>query len=60
MGKIANEICLLQLEEGLTLSELFKKYPHLEKLQFIELQEEQEKIQLEKFTNKKNKKLLLD
>jgi|TARA_E500000305_G_C3947076_1_gene200329 hypothetical protein len=59
MGKVRNEIEKIQLEEGLALTEVFKKYPHLETLQFLELKEENESYKLEKL-NKKPKKLLLD
>tara|TARA_B100000287_G_scaffold170457_1_gene160810 strand:- start:2422 stop:2586 length:165 start_codon:yes stop_codon:yes gene_type:complete len=54
MGKVAKEIKRIQIEENLTLPELFEKYPHLAKLQLEELLEEKE-------TNlKEEKKLLLD
>lgn len=54
MGKVAQEIKRIQIEENLTLPELFEKYPHLAKLQLEELLEEKE-------TNlKEEKKLLLD
>ena len=54
MGKVAQEIKRIQIEENLTLTELFEKYPHLAKLQLEELLEEKE-------TNlKEEKKLLLD
>ena len=40
MGKIANEIKKIQVEECLTLPQVFEKYPHLSTLQFQELNEE--------------------
>ena len=43
MGKIANEIKKIQVEEKLTLPEVFKKYPHLSRLQLEELLEENPK-----------------
>jgi hypothetical protein len=52
MGKVAEMILELQKDEGLTLPELFKKYPDLAKLQY----EEQLK---ENSNNKKSKKQLL-
>lgn len=54
MGKISKQIKEIQLNEGLTLSEVFKKYPYLEKLQFEEITEEESLI-----NESKNKKLLL-
>ena len=51
MGKIAKEIERIQIEEKLTLPELFKKYPHLAKLQLEEVLEEKKL--------KESKKLLL-
>ena len=54
LGKVAKGIKRIQIEENLTLPELFEKYPHLAKLQLEELLEEKE-------TNlKEEKKLLLD
>ena len=55
MGKINEEIKRLQKEENLTLPQLFEKYPHLARLQFDEMKEEQ-------LSEDKNKqlKLLLD
>ena len=50
MGKIASEIKRIQIEEKLTLPELFAKYPHLARLQLEELLEE---------NTKEKKKLLL-
>jgi len=62
VGKIAEQIQKIQIEENITLLELFKKYPHLSELQHIELMEERD--QKESFTSNKNKKkqmkLLLD
>jgi hypothetical protein len=43
VGKIANEIKKIQVEENLTLPEVFEKYPHLAKLQLEELIEENPK-----------------
>ena len=40
MGKIASEIKRIQMEENLTLPQLFEKYPHLARLQFEEMKEE--------------------
>ena len=55
MGKVNEEIKRLQKEENLTLPQLFEKYPHLARLQFDEMKEEQ-------LSEDKNKqlKLLLD
>ena len=55
MGKVSEEIKRLQKEENLTLPQLFEKYPHLARLQFDEMKEEQ-------LSEDKNKqlKLLLD
>ena len=58
MGKIAKQIKKIQIEEGLTLPELFKKYPHLASLQHLELLEESEQENLS--SAKKQLKLLLD
>lgn len=54
IGKVAKEIKRIQIEESLTLPELFEKYPHLAKLQLEELLEEKET------SLKEEKKLLLD
>jgi len=54
LGKIAQEIKRIQIEESLSLPELFDKYPHLAKLQLEELLEEKET------GLKEEKKLLLD
>ena len=51
MGKVADEIQRIQIEEKLTLHQLFEKYPHLAKLQLEEVLEEKKL--------KENKKLLL-
>ena len=40
MGKVANEIRKIQVEECLTLPQVFEKYPHLASLQYQELNEE--------------------
>ena len=40
MGKVANEIRKIQVEECLTLPQVFEKYPHLATLQYQELSEE--------------------
>ena len=52
------EIEKIQIDENLSLSEVFKKYPHLETLQFLELKEENEVPMIDKLN--KRKKLLLD
>jgi hypothetical protein len=52
-GKVAKEIERIQIEESLSLPELFEKYPHLAKLQLEELLEERE------LGSKEEKKLLL-
>ena len=41
MGKIALEIRRIQIEESLTLPQVFEKYPHLARLQLEELLEEE-------------------
>lgn len=41
MGKIALEIKRIQIEEKLTLPQVFEKYPHLARLQLEELLEEE-------------------
>ena len=56
MGKIASEIKRIQIEESLTLPQVFEKYPHLARLQYEELNEEG---QLNEDGSGK-KKLLLD
>tara|TARA_R110000796_G_scaffold44086_7_gene107820 strand:+ start:1053 stop:1229 length:177 start_codon:yes stop_codon:yes gene_type:complete len=58
MGKVKKEIEKIQIDENLSLSEVFKRYPHLETLQFLELKEENESSKIEKLNN--CKKLLLD
>ena len=40
MGKVAKEIRKIQVEECLTLPQVFEKYPHLATLQYQELSEE--------------------
>jgi len=52
MGKITSEILRIQIEEKITLLEVFEKYPHLAKLQLEEALEEGDK--------QKERKLLLD
>lgn len=42
MKKISKIIEEIQIKENLTLTEVFRKYPHLEKLQKEELFEKQE------------------
>ena len=56
MGKVAKEIRKIQVEECLTLPQVFEKYPHLASLQFQEISEEN------KLNEESNKqiKLLLD
>ena len=44
------------LEESLTLPQLFEKYPHLARLQYEELKDEETKLE----EGKKQLKLLLD
>ena len=56
MGKIADEIARIQVAENMTLTQLFEKYPHLERLQFLEMKEEA-KLQE---TSSESKKLLFD
>jgi len=53
-GKVAREIERIQIDESLTLPELFEKYPYLAKLQLEELLEEKD------LGLKEEKKLLLD
>ena len=55
MGKVSDEIKKLQVEESLTLPQLFEKYPHLARLQYEELREEASLKE-----SKKQLKLLLD
>ena len=55
MGKINDEIKKLQVEENLTLPQLFDKYPHLARLQYEEIKEE---VNLKE--SKNQLKLLLD
>ena len=58
MGKVKKEIEKIQIDENMSVSEVFKKYPHLETLQFLELKEENEAPTIDKLN--KRKKLLLD
>jgi hypothetical protein len=60
MGKITNEIEKIQREEKLSLTEVFKKHPHLETLLLLELREENESDKLKKLRRNTKKKLLLD
>ena len=53
MGKVANEIKKIQIEQNLTLPQVFEKYPHLASLQHKELHEEAQLIE------KKDKQLQL-
>ena len=55
MGKISEEIKRVQLEENLTLPQLFDKYPHLARLQHEEIKEEASLTE-----GKKQLELLLD
>tara|TARA_R110002020_G_scaffold83517_1_gene207669 strand:+ start:601 stop:768 length:168 start_codon:yes stop_codon:yes gene_type:complete len=55
MGKVNDEIKKIQVEEGLTLVEVFEKYPHLAHLQYQELIEEERSVK-----RKEKKNLLLD
>tara|TARA_R110002110_G_scaffold119861_4_gene294596 strand:- start:238 stop:393 length:156 start_codon:yes stop_codon:yes gene_type:complete len=43
MGKVAEQIRKIQIEEKLALPDLFKKYPHLAILQLDEILEEKKK-----------------
>ena len=56
MGKINDEIRRIQVEESLTLPQLFEKYPHLARLQYEEMKEEGNLLE----DKKKQLKLLLD
>ena len=56
MGKVNDEIKRIQIEQNLTLPQVFDLYPHLAKLQYEEMQEE--KNLKESSSNKKQ--LLLD
>tara|TARA_R100000005_G_scaffold95453_2_gene76942 strand:+ start:1926 stop:2108 length:183 start_codon:yes stop_codon:yes gene_type:complete len=60
MGKIRREIEKIQRTEKLSLTEVFKKHPHLETLLLLELREEDESAKLEKLHRNTKKKLLLD
>jgi hypothetical protein len=44
MGNTTQKIREIQQQEGLTLLEVFKKYPHLAEEQYRELQEEKAPI----------------
>jgi len=44
MGKVTDKIRLIMLEEGLSLQEVFIKYPHLADLQKDEMFEEYEQL----------------
>ena len=60
MGKVREEIEKIQRTEKLTLTEVFRKHPHLETLFLLELREEDESVKLEKLPKNTKKKLLLD
>ena len=60
MGKVREEIEKIQRTEKLTLTEVFRKHPHLETLLLLELREEDESVKLEKLPKNTKKKLLLD
>jgi|TARA_R110000744_G_scaffold241970_1_gene359161 hypothetical protein len=53
MGKVNEEIKKIQVEENMTLPQLFEKYPHLAKLQYEEVKEERH------MSEDKNKQLTL-
>jgi hypothetical protein len=55
MGRITQKIREIQLQEDLTLVEVFRKYPHLAQMQYEELQEEKNRV-----TESKERKLLCD
>ena len=55
MGKVNEEIKRIQIEQNLTLPQVFELYPHLARLQFEEVKEEG---QLKE--SKKQLELLLD
>jgi uncharacterized protein (DUF433 family) len=57
MGKVAELIEKIKLEEGLTIQQVFEKYPHLVPLQKDEMWEE---YQNKNLTESKKKDLLLD
>ncbi len=44
MGKVNDEIKKIQIEENLTLVQVFEKYPHLAHLQYQELVEEERSV----------------
>tara|TARA_B100000287_G_C20016771_1_gene536808 strand:- start:190 stop:360 length:171 start_codon:yes stop_codon:yes gene_type:complete len=56
VGKVNEEIKRIQMEESLTLPQLFEKYPHLARLQFEEMREEGSLAE----DKKKQLQLLLD
>ena len=56
MGRINDEIKRIQMEENLTLPQLFEKYTHLARLQFEEMKEEGSLAE----DKKKQYQLLLD
>ena len=60
MGKVREEMEKIQRTEKLTLTEVFRKHPHLETLFLLELREEDESVKLEKLPKNTKKKLLLD
>jgi uncharacterized protein (DUF433 family) len=45
MGKVTDKIRQVMLEEGLSIQEVFVKYPHLADLQKEEMFEEYEQLQ---------------
>lgn len=45
MGKVTDKIRQIMLEEGLSIQEVFVKYPHLADLQKEEMFEEYEQLQ---------------
>lgn len=57
MGKISELIEKIKLEENLTLTQVFEKYPHLADMQKEEMWEEYKE---KKLTESKKKELLLD
>ena len=50
MGKVAREIRKIQVEECLTLPQVFEKYPHLASLQYQEISEENKLNEEDNFT----------
>jgi hypothetical protein len=55
MGKVTEQIRKIQMEEEIDLLEVFKRYPHLARMQFEELQEEKKKM-----NESKERQLLCD